>query len=248
MWVTRLNSFVPVSQIASDLASSPEASALQVESLYGNFLGRQPAASELTGWVNFLQSGQNFGDAEAGVLASDEFFQHAGGNVNGFLSALYEGTLGRDLDPAGSAAWNAALAGGASRYSVALGVVTSIESLQNLVTGIFHQVLHRNPDPAGLSAWVSQFQAQGNDVFPRLFGAFVGSAEAQAALASLNTPATTGTFLLSPVFRPSIFDLLLIPVVPAGNPTDSLNIIGPGPNSGLANLVQVPTDFIAGIN
>src|SRR5262249_47744983 len=76
-----------------------------------------------------------------------------GGGTNvGFLTALYRDVLGRALDPAGQAAFDALLAQGAPRDAVALLVIQSLEARTVQAEGLYRRLLGRAANPSELAA------------------------------------------------------------------------------------------------
>ena len=81
------------------------------------------------------------------MLGSSEYLATQGaGTVAGFLGALYRDALARRIDAAAQSLYTQALAGGMTRADVALAVLTSVEARQDLVRGLYAELLHR---PAG---------------------------------------------------------------------------------------------------
>jgi hypothetical protein len=80
-----------------------------------------------------------------------------------FLCSAYEDLLGRAPDPAGLAFWDARLAGGMSRTTVAYDIATSPGYRHNLVTGYYETFLKRAPDSGGLSYWVARLNGGASD-------------------------------------------------------------------------------------
>jgi uncharacterized repeat protein (TIGR01451 family) len=162
-WSLELAEGVTRSQIALAIENSPEYCADEVEGIYGRFLHRSAAPAEVNGWVNLLLHGTTVEQMEAFVAGSPEYYQfRAGSSTTGFLDALYGDALGRAIDPTGVAGWSEAIAGGASRESVAAAVLFSSEGNQDWIQSTYEKYLHRAPDPTGLSSW-SGYLARGAD-------------------------------------------------------------------------------------
>src|SRR5439155_5410378 len=110
-------------------------------------------------YTGLLAAGSTGAQVAAILAGSDEYFQTRGGGSNdGFLSALYQDALRRQVDASGQASFTQLLQAGASRIDVALSVLNSLESHQDLVAGFYQQFLHRAADPAGLTVYVSALQ------------------------------------------------------------------------------------------
>ncbi|HVW35726.1 MAG TPA: DUF4214 domain-containing protein, partial [Pirellulales bacterium] len=77
-----------------------------------------------------------------------------GGANAAFLNAVYEDVLGRSLDSAGQTFWEAMLASGMSRQTVAAKILDSLETDQLLVDNWYQTYLHRPADESvGLPFW-----------------------------------------------------------------------------------------------
>src|SRR5262249_45402136 len=67
-----------------------------VQSWYQRFLGRSADASGLATFAGMLQRGVSATDVQAGILASDEFWQLQGGRADLFIRGLYRAVLNRE--------------------------------------------------------------------------------------------------------------------------------------------------------
>src|SRR5262249_14183726 len=113
---------------------------------------------------------------EAGVAGSPEYFQsRGGGTVEGFLNALYDDALGRDVDAAGLAGWGRALANGVSRAQVAALVFARPEFPGELVRTYSDHFLPRSADVAGFDVWLSALEQGTTDA--EVVAGIVGSPE-----------------------------------------------------------------------
>jgi hypothetical protein len=64
-------------QLATQVATSLEADARFVETVYRQFLGRSADAPSLQGWIDFMVRGGKDDQVVAGILGSNEYFQQA---------------------------------------------------------------------------------------------------------------------------------------------------------------------------
>src|SRR5581483_11791902 len=127
-----------------------------VDSLYVQLLGRHADPTALSKWLGFLSQGGTMQQVEDLLLASDEYFAgHGGGSNAGFLRALFQDVLARQIDPTGLQVFSQALANGVSRQKVALSVLSSAEADTLAVVGFYNRFLHRAADPAGTTANVN---------------------------------------------------------------------------------------------
>jgi hypothetical protein len=163
-----------------------------VESLYENILGRQADIAGLDYAVTNIYNGGTFDQVKVNLLASDEFFQAAGGSNAGFLQKAYLDILNRGVDPGGAAAFGAELASGASRGVVAEQIVSSVEAEQIKVATFYEEILSRPADVGGLQYWTNTLAHGGQDtaIQSQLLGSTEFSAQLQASLnqSGLNDP------------------------------------------------------------
>jgi len=163
-------------QVALGIESSLEYETAEVQQVYTRFLHRDAEPFGLSYWTALLQAGGTLEELEAGVAGSAEYFQSRGGSTNeGFLSALYQDALGRNLDWVGQTTWGQALASGVSRSQVVAAVFASPEFLQDLVQRYYQQFLRRSPEATGLDAWLFLLEQGMTDA--QVIAAFVGSQE-----------------------------------------------------------------------
>lgn len=97
-WVVALDTGSDRGEVVDGILDSIEAMRNQVNDLYVRFLGRQADSSGLNAWVNYLRDGNSNVDLAAQLIASQEYYQKAGGTNAGFLNAVYRDVLGRPID------------------------------------------------------------------------------------------------------------------------------------------------------
>jgi hypothetical protein len=153
-------------QVAEAFVNSVEYRTDVVQGLYDTLLHRAADPSGLNAWTNFLAQGGTQRQLEAKFLGSDEYFiTRGGGTVNGYLQALYQDVLHRQIDPVGLQLATTFLSGNdsvASRTDLASGVIKSQEGDIVTINHLYSQFLHRAPDSAGLSAFLAEFQGNQN--------------------------------------------------------------------------------------
>jgi hypothetical protein len=175
-WTTALDQGASPSQVALELAQSPEGRALQVQTLYQQFLHRAVDPTGLSAFTKALAAGQKLEDVAAAMVGSPEYYQdRGGGSDNGFLSAMYQDALNRPTDGIGAATFGQALAGGMSRAQVAEAVFGSPELQQDIVQRDYQYFLHRAADAAGLANCTQALQHGMRD--EQIAAAIVGSQE-----------------------------------------------------------------------
>src|SRR4051812_16227050 len=63
-----------------------------IAAMYQRYLGRNPDATGLQGWVQEARRGRNI---QAVILGSDEYYLRRGSTPQGFITGLYVDVLGR---------------------------------------------------------------------------------------------------------------------------------------------------------
>ncbi|HVA45761.1 MAG TPA: DUF4214 domain-containing protein [Pirellulales bacterium] len=129
-----------------------------VSQAYEHYLGRTPDATGLQYWNQQLQAGMTDEQLEAQFIGSSEYYQHSGGTDKAWVDHMYFDLLGRTPDLRGETYWVAALAGGASRSSVALGFAASAEREGNIVQQDYETFLGRPASASEVNGWVMGFE------------------------------------------------------------------------------------------
>ena len=160
-WTADLNQGMSRTQVVQSIEGNAEFFRVQVQDLYHSLLHRTADANGLSGFVNFLSGGGTIAQVESTILGSQEFMQDAGGTNSGFISALYQGVLQRQPDAAGAAAWQAALAAGATRDQIASVLLHSQEAETLMLQAMYQDYLHRPADNTGLANYLAVLQQGG---------------------------------------------------------------------------------------
>src|SRR5260370_25258677 len=175
-WTAALDHGASAARVALDLAQSQEARALQVQSLYKQFLHRGADSAGLAGFTQSLASGQTLEQVAAALVASPEYYQNRGSDTDsGFLNALYQDALDRQIDSSGAASFNQALAGTTTRAQVAATIFASAELQQAIVQRDYQYFLHRAADAGRLASWTQGLRHGMRD--EQVAAAIAGSAE-----------------------------------------------------------------------
>lgn len=154
-WKGKLDQGTDRAVVVRGFETSDEYRTNLIKKLYNDLLGRPAEVAGIDAWLRYLQAGHDAEQLRAQILASDEFFQHAGsGTAEGYVRALYVAILNRVADDPGSVGWKQAVAAGASRVAVAQAVLGSEEARAGTVRGLYQQFLHRPADDAGLRGFV----------------------------------------------------------------------------------------------
>jgi uncharacterized delta-60 repeat protein len=162
---------------ASLIAHSKEAYSYFVTQAYERYLGREPDAAGLAGWVNALAA-RTYTDEqlEAAFVGSREYIANHGGTAGEtWVRGMYHDLLGRSPSDAEVAAWLQALASGWQPAQVAYGFAASAEREGIRVQEDYQNLLGRQANPAEVNAWVQYFEAGGTN--EDVITGFVGSPE-----------------------------------------------------------------------
>ncbi|WP_170230755.1 DUF4214 domain-containing protein [Roseibium hamelinense] len=110
----------------------------QTYRLYQAAFDRTPDDAGLSHNVNLMDGGLGIFDMAAAFIASAEFQQTYGENVNDttFITLLYNNVLNRAPDDAGLSGWQDAINGGQSRAQVLFGFSESTENKANVSSAI----------------------------------------------------------------------------------------------------------------
>ena len=153
-----------------------------VTRFYQECLSREPDSEGLSGWVNYLVTGQLSGAGVAyGFVFSQEFIARGVSNEE-YLTILYRAFFNREPDSGGYSGWLGYLNAGKSRAWVLAGFINSQEfknlcatyginpgsidadsgadttQIAAFVTRFYQECLSRDPDSAGLNGWVDSLR------------------------------------------------------------------------------------------
>jgi len=131
-----------------------------VTRLYNAYFRRPPDSAGLSFWVGQNWGGMSLNAISSSFAQSQEFVNTYGWlDQNGFVTQLYNNTMGRAPDSGGLAYWVDELnSGRLSRGDVMVGFSESNEfkfrsNAGTQVTVIYEALLNRAPDPGGWSYW-----------------------------------------------------------------------------------------------
>lgn len=152
-WVGRMEAGTPRTSVASGMAHSAEGRRGPVlDAVYLTYLDRAADAAARDYWVDQQARGMVLDRVEVAVLASPEVHSRAGSNA-AWVDDVFRRVLGRSADPAGLAHFTAALDSGATRSTVARGVLSSVEGRRVRAAASSRAVLSRNPSPTESVQW-----------------------------------------------------------------------------------------------
>ncbi|GJE43512.1 SdrD B-like domain-containing protein [Methylobacterium soli] len=114
---------------------APDHTASDIARLYYGLLDRAPDVSGLQSYSNAVSHGvQSLAQVAQTIIASPEFTaSHVGLSDAAFVDLVYQGALDRHADPGGLNGWTNALAHGASRADIAVGIAESPEAHSHLI-------------------------------------------------------------------------------------------------------------------
>jgi predicted outer membrane repeat protein len=174
-WAALLDQGASPFSVVLGIESSDEYRTIEVQALYQRYLRRAADAGGLQASLNFLKAGGSLEVLAAILVGSQEYFQLYGGTNEGFVNGLYQDALGRSADPNALAGGVQALAGGATRFSLAASLFASPEYKSALAGSDFSGFLGRDIDAASLAAVT---QGLGNGLTDEgLLAVLLGSAE-----------------------------------------------------------------------
>lgn len=174
----------------------------QVARMYLAALGRPADTLGLNGWTSYVQQGHSISDLAQAFIGSAEFQARYPSVSNaGFVTLLYENTLGREPDQGGLDVWTSYMDAGhgkvelltafsesAEHYARTAGLWTNgiwdMDENGAEVARLYYAALGRAPDVGGWQAWTDY--ANAGHALSDLAAAFPASAEFQARYPSVD--------------------------------------------------------------
>lgn len=168
----------------------------QVSRMYLAALGRAPDTLGLNSWTSYLQQGHSINDLAEGFIGSAEFqARYPAVSNGGFVTLLYQNTLGRAPDPDGYASWVNYMNAGHTKVELLTGFSESAEHYARTaslwtngiwdmdetgaaVARLYYAALGRAPDVEGWQSWTNFLKAGHSTA--ELAAGFPASAEFQA--------------------------------------------------------------------
>ena len=148
-----------LAQLANDLFQNDIHYSKVIRATYLKYLGRLPADSEVANWLPHLRVGRGSDWLIGQFMQSKEYFNRGGGTNQGWVKFLFRDVLGREGDPAGVTAWTNGLNQGRSRFSIAMGFLTSDEYRRAfIIKPTYYTLVGRLPDENTTNAWLNQMK------------------------------------------------------------------------------------------
>jgi uncharacterized protein YkwD len=141
-WVSLLRSGANRVQVATGIASSPEADAQMIDNVYQTLLGRSPDSAALATFTAMLQAGGHLADVISAVAASPEYYAAKGGTDADWVQGLYQDLLGRSPADSEVTLWTGELSS-STRAQVASQFLVSPEYQQRYLEGLGQKYLLR---------------------------------------------------------------------------------------------------------
>jgi hypothetical protein len=161
--------------VANQLTHSDESYRNFITQAYLRYLGRQPDAPGLAGWLQAMRNGLSDEQLEAGFIGSAEYIADHGGQGAGWVIGMYHDLLGRAPAQAEVDGWVNALNNGTSPTQVAYGFAASAEREGIRVNNDYLNYLGRPASSAEVAGWVSAFENGTSN--ENVIAGFVGSPE-----------------------------------------------------------------------
>jgi hypothetical protein len=140
---------------ASSFTHSDEYYSIIVTTAYQDYLGRTPAPLEVAGWIRWIGLGHTDEQLEAGFIGSPEYYNHAGGTDQTWVTSMYHDLLGRTPADWEVNAWLQAMNGGMTRNAVAYGFAASPEREGIVVRNDYQNFLGRQASDQEVAGWVA---------------------------------------------------------------------------------------------
>jgi hypothetical protein len=140
-------------QVATGIDRSDAAHREDIAQDYENDLGRPLDPAGENYWVGEVAGGDSLENADAQIIGSGEFYNHAGATEDAFLQSAETDLLGRNLDPAGKAYFEGELNQGMSRTTIAEQIANSQEAVFHQIQEIYTNDLGRPADAAAFPYW-----------------------------------------------------------------------------------------------
>jgi hypothetical protein len=154
-WGADLNNGTTATQVVVDIEHTSEYQTQEVQSAWQKLLGGTAPQTAVEYLVGLMQAGVDFRVIEAIIVGTPQFYVQSGGTNEDFLNAIYQDFLNRPVDQASETAWSGLMNAGYTTTQVALGVLTSKEYLNDLVTQDYMTYMGTTPDSNSLGAFVA---------------------------------------------------------------------------------------------
>ncbi|MCU1244451.1 MAG: hypothetical protein JWN02_361, partial [Acidobacteria bacterium] len=157
------------------ILASTEYRLVTIRGLYTKLLGRSPSAAEETFWLGAITNGLTEEGLAAAILGSPEFFAVNGGTVPTWKARAAQFIFGAP-SAAQLSAFDALIAGGGSRTSIAKALLAGSDARSFRITSWFTAFLRRTATTAEINSMLSLLAASGGD-YNKVLAVIVSSNE-----------------------------------------------------------------------
>ena len=156
-WAAKLDAGVSRQEVVAGIQNSDEYRHDEINVLFQTYLHRGADQGALDADNKLLLHGETLEQLAAIIVSSEEYFQQRGGGTNdGFLAALFQDALDRQIDDGAKASFEQELAHGVTRAQIADHVFGSKEYRNIEVQNLYQQALDRDADQAGVAYWTDK--------------------------------------------------------------------------------------------
>jgi hypothetical protein len=142
--------------VALEIGDGPEAHRREVTLAFNSLIGFIPDQGMFDNLVSSLGAGgSTIEQVKAQIMGLPQYLAKTDGSNEGFLAAVFQDALGRQLDDPGRSFYLPQLNGGVSPETVALSILSSPEANRHVTTLAYSNLLRRTVDGGGLSYWSS---------------------------------------------------------------------------------------------
>ena len=156
-WETTLQGPNGLQAVVVGIVQSQESEMLAIKAWFENYLGQEPASSDYTYWLGELSKGADVALSE--LLASDAYYNKAGGTPTGYVQQLYQDLLGQAPDSV-TLVNTVKLLQSLGRQSVAEKIITSGAFEQVMAEADYLAILGRAGSATELSGWATSTDDQ----------------------------------------------------------------------------------------
>ncbi len=158
-WGAALNSGQTPTQVVQDIEQTTEYETDEVQAAFQQYLGVAAPPTAVSYLVGLMQGGVDFRVVLSIIIGSPAFYAANGNSPQGFLNAVYEDLLNRQVDQTSLTSYSNLISAGFPLSEIVLGVLSSPEYLNNLVTNDYMTYMGVQPDQNSLAAYTTALQS-----------------------------------------------------------------------------------------
>jgi hypothetical protein len=175
-WAAKLDAGVSRQEVVAGIQNSDEYRHDEINALFQTYLHRGADQGALDADNKLLLQGETLEQLAAMIVSSQEYFQQRGGGTNdGFLAALFQDALDRQIDDGAKASFEQELSHRVTRAQIADHVFGSKEYRGVEVQNLYQQAFDRDADQAGVAYWTDKLAHGMRD--EQVLAAIMGSQE-----------------------------------------------------------------------